>query len=188
MDENLFAGYLIVWHHLFRKTCVVSELEISSFCVELTFLDRINIAFVFLTLTGSKWFSEKVNKAHIAILACSCSSIIFWDNFLSKAPFKRITKSSAKRCEQNRKKHLGKKWIWSLKRDGVLWRTYKYSNSFRYCLTMIDCVPHCRKRDRRRRRSPKRRSSKRKIAEMNIVEIEIIDIRSPKRRSPNFLL
>jgi hypothetical protein len=36
-----FSGYLIVPYHLFRKTCVVSELEISSFCVELTFLDQI---------------------------------------------------------------------------------------------------------------------------------------------------
>jgi hypothetical protein len=38
MDENL-SGYLIILYHLFRKTWVVSELEISSFRAELTFLD-----------------------------------------------------------------------------------------------------------------------------------------------------
>jgi hypothetical protein len=35
-----FSRYLIVRYHLFRKTWVVSELEISSLRVELTFLDQ----------------------------------------------------------------------------------------------------------------------------------------------------
>jgi hypothetical protein len=48
-----FSGYLIVPHHLFRKTCVVSELEISSFCVELTFLDP---------NTPPKVISDKLNE------------------------------------------------------------------------------------------------------------------------------